>query len=82
MSPRADMIGGDHLLRGNDRIEQGRMHGAEHCDVLSRDESHAGPGCRAGLLAITPPILPPATSRIRSGATLSVTAGAGSRREE
>ena len=40
----ADMVGGDHLLRRNDRIEQRRMHGAEHGDALGRGEQAGRPG--------------------------------------
>ena len=30
----ADMVGGHHFLGGNDRVEERRMHGAEHRHAL------------------------------------------------
>ena len=45
-SPFADMVGGDHLLGRHDRIEQRRMHGAEHGDALARGQQAGRPGDR------------------------------------
>ena len=42
----ADVVGGDELLRGNDRMEQRRVDGAEHGDALGRLQQAAGPGHR------------------------------------
>ena len=40
----ADVIGGDHLLRRHHRIEDQRMHGAEHGDAPGAAEEASGPG--------------------------------------
>ena len=58
----ADVVGGDHLLGRDDRMEQRRVHGAEHGDALGRRQQPAGPGhgferrvLIAGLAAIALP---------------------------
>ena len=56
----ADVIGRDHLLRGDDRMEQRRMHGAEHGDApveASRPEPRSPsrasrPGSRFAAVAL------------------------------
>ena len=43
-APLADMVGGDEFLGGDQRIEQRRMHGAEHGDALRRGQQPGRPG--------------------------------------
>ena len=40
----ADVVGGDHFLGGDDGIEDRRVHGAEHGDVLGAGEQPGRPG--------------------------------------
>ena len=42
----ADVVGGDHFLRRHHRIEDRRMHGTEHSDVLGGAEQPGRPGDR------------------------------------
>ncbi len=58
----ADVIGGDHLLCHDDRVEQRRVNGAEHGDALGRSEKARRPGdglqrlaMHVGLAAVTLP---------------------------
>ena len=48
----ADVVGGDALLGGDDRMEQRRVHGAEHGDALGLGEQPGGPGHRLQRLAV------------------------------
>ena len=60
----ADMVGGDHFLRRNDRIENRRVDGTEYCDALGGGEQRRRPGDRferRALIIGGPPVtLPPA----------------------
>ncbi len=49
---RADMVGCDHLLGGDHRIEQRRVHGPEHRQALSQRQQAGGPGDRLERLAL------------------------------
>jgi hypothetical protein len=48
----ADVVGGDALLGGDDRMKQRRMHGAEHGDALGRGEQAGRPGDGLERLAV------------------------------
>ena len=43
-APFADVVGGDELLGGDQRMEQRRMHGAEHGDPLVARQQAGRPG--------------------------------------
>src|SRR5208337_1902127 len=65
-TPLADMVGSDHLLGGNDRIEERRMHGTEYRDALGRGEQPRCPGDgleRCPLIVGVSPISFPAPDR-------------------